>query len=387
MSDNTPKEEVQGIPQELADDIAALAADVSAMASRASRAWKTTAVVWIILLAVIATYLYLLVYKPLKEGLTPQNIVSMGWTTLNGALQDAGAPSLDSPSQVADWASAKIEESAPGLMQNTVKPRIESLLAQIPELREEWTERFRKEGPDWINHAVENFGDNVLPAGNEHLLNIVDEQVDELLAQFGDQVDAVIAQVIDQTGALLDDANLRGDQTALRGRIEAAFEDAMGPVLDEVLANLDEKVRSTGVAIGDLVDRYTEGHMSHKDKLEVRLIQLVLALFEGALEEAPTETDLIQQLRGVLKDAGMPVLEQDDLIKRVREAPQAREQVLQDLPPEVREKVRSMMAEDAARAAAARGQEDAPPPEIRKRMEEEEAAREAAAKAAAGAAQ
>ena len=358
MSDNTPKEEVQGIPQELADDLAALAADVSAMSSRASRGWKITAAVWVILLCVIAGYLYLIVYAPLKELLEPESVVQLGINTINSALESRGVPRIDESTRLAQWASTQIKDAAPGFMRDRVKPQIDTLLARLPEERIKWTQRFREEGPVWINDAVQHFGEEVLPAGNEALLDLVDEKVDEILAQFGDQIDAIIGQVIDTTGGMMEETGLRNDQPELRARIESAFEDAMGPVLDEVMADLDEKVSDTGVAIGELVEKYNARRLTHKEKLEVRLIQLTMALFEGALEELPAESGMIEQLRAALQQAGMPMIDQNAAIERVRQAeptgrPQTPEEILQSIPEEYREGVRKRMAEDAAPAAEA----------------------------------
>ena len=116
-----------------------------------------------------------------------------------------------------------------------------------------------------------------------------------------------VRQVIEVCRAVTG-ADLR-DQTALKARIEAAFEEAMGPVLDEVLTGLDEKVFAVGELIEELVQKYRDGNLTHQETLEVRLIQLTLALFEGALDEIPTESSELLQLREALQDAGVPMLE------------------------------------------------------------------------------
>jgi len=182
------------------------------------------------------------------------------------------------------------------------------LIDDLPRHRMQLTERFRTEGPGWINDGVRYLRTDLVPKGRKELLTLVNQKADELLAQFGGQIEDVVAQVIAETDQLVTGADLR-DQTALKARIEAAFEEAMGPVLDEVLTGLDEKVFAVGELIEELVQKYRDGNLTHQETLEVRLIQLTLALFEGALDEIPTESSELLQLREALQDAGVPMLE------------------------------------------------------------------------------
>jgi hypothetical protein len=365
MSDDTPKE-VQGIPQELADDIAALAADVSAMSRRAARAWKMTAVIWVILLCVITSYLYLLVYKPLKEFLTPENVLQMGVTMLNRAVQQAGGPaSIEEPSQVSNWASGELKKVAPVLMRQHLKPFLDTQIARLPDLRKQWTDRFRDQGSVWINDAVQYFGDSVLPEGNKALLSLVDSKVDDLLTQFGGQVDTIVDQIVAEQKETWGQFKEGGANNAeLRGKLEGAFEEAMGPVLDEVLKGLDEKVADAGKGIQDLVDKYKAKTLDHHETLEVRLIQLTAALFQGALEEAQNQPGTLDQLREALKKIGMPVAEQEAAVEHAREsAPQGRamsiDEMLQNVPEDRREEARKALeAEQEARQKAMAGQQE-----------------------------
>jgi len=160
-----------------------------------------------------------------------------------------------------------------------------------------------------------------------------------------------VLEVVDKTEAIMQDADLKGDSAALHGRLEAAFEEAMGPVLDELLADLDLKVRNAGLAIKELVKKYNAGNLTQQELLEVRLIQLTLALFEGALDEAPAESGLMEQLRGVLEQAGVPLVDQEDIIEKARTAtPANMDEILSKLPEQDREAARKALTEQARQA-------------------------------------
>jgi len=348
MSDNTPKEsaeEAKGIPQSVVDEVAALAADVTAMKNRAARGWKVTAVVWVILLSVIAGYLYILVYKPLNDLLEPESVVQLGITTLNGALAGAGVPAIDSP-ELAPWAAGKLKDAAPTVMREQVKPQLEQLTARLPELREKYTARIRREAPVWINEAVDEIGDKWLPKAELALLKFVDEKTDELMAELGTQVDAVVGQVITST-----ERDLRvfteegGDVAALRARLEEAFEQAMGPVLDELLDDIDVKVRDAGRGISELVAKHKAKRLTPDEVLEVRLIQLTIALFGGAAEDIPTGGGMLEELRSLLEQAGLPVARREAVVRDVAGTGRigSMEDVLKDVPEDRREEFRKAL--------------------------------------------
>lgn len=345
MSDNTPKEsaeEAKGIPQSVVDEVAALAADVTAMKNRAARGWKVTAVVWVILLAVIAGYLYILVYKPLNDLLEPESVVQLGITTLNGALAGAGVPAIDSP-ELAPWAAGKLKDAAPTVMQDQVKPQLDRLTAQLPELREKYTARIRREAPVWIDEAVTEFGDKWLPNAELALLKFVDEKTDELMTEFGTQVDAVVGQVITRTeGDLRLFTTEGGDVAALRARLEEAFEQAMGPVLDELLDDIDLKVRDAGEGIASLVGKYKAKRLNRTEALEVRLIQLTIALFGGAADEIPTGGGMLEELSSLFDQFGLPVARREAIVRDVTGTGRigSMDDALKDVPEDRREEFR-----------------------------------------------
>ena len=298
-----PEQPKAGIPQDVADAVAVLAGEVKAFERSRSRAWKTALVIWVILLAVIASYLNFLVYRPLTRLLDAETLVAMGIGKANDVLAGYGAPRLDS-GQLPTWAADKLKAQAPLVMESQLKPFLLGLQDQLPDYRKQAEKQITEQAPRWVDAGIDRLETDVLPQLNEQLLSLASKHIDSLMAQVEADINRVMGDVIKDVGTSAVDLQ---DQAKMRAAFEEAFEREMGPVLDELFVGLDEKVAAVGEQIGTLVTKYKSGSLSHQEQLEVRLIQLVRALFEKARAEEPGKSGLQLQginLEGILKPGG-----------------------------------------------------------------------------------
>lgn len=304
ISEKAPEsEEPQGgIPQGVADGIAVLAGEVRAAERKASAGWKISAIVWCIILAVIFSYLYFWLYRTvLKPAVEPQRLVGLGKLGIDIVLEGQGLPTLDS-AQLPDQLAQRLKDQAPGLIQDQLKPRLRQLEADLPKHRRELAQWVRENASDLVDQGVERLQNDLLPAAGEQAVQLVDQKVDELLAQVDEDIDRVIGDVISETLANIDDVR---DAETVRTAMELAFEDAMGEVLDELFEGLDEKVGQVREKMQTLVEKQRTGNLTHKDRLELRMIQLVRALFkEATLEEAVEGEGIAEQLRRIWSELG-----------------------------------------------------------------------------------
>lgn len=303
MSQNTPEmapasEGPQGsVPQGVADGIALLAADVAAMRQRAQRAWKTTLLIWVILLAVIFSYLYFGVYAQLQKYLKPDTIVQIGIQQVNAALSPFGVTDIESPT-LGREISAKLNAMAPDLIEGQLKPYLQDLKGQLPAMRDKYTALLRDKADDLVDEGVKRLEDQVLPQLGDALVKYVDEKSDALL----DQVEADMGrQVTDLVVKMASDTEAFGNQQAVTDALALAMEDAAGEVLDEMFENLDVKMINVKEKLALLIEHMDAGTLTYREKLELRLVQDVRALFEGADLEAQ-DSGLIDlgPLRGTL---------------------------------------------------------------------------------------
>ncbi len=304
ISEKAPEsEEPQGgVPQGVADGIAVLAGEVRAAERKATAGWKISAIVWCIILAVIFSYLYFWLYKSvLKPAAEPQRLVALGKYGIDIMLEGQGLPTLDSaqlPGQLAE----KLRAQAPGLIQDQLKPRLRELEADLPKHRRELAQWVRENASDLADQGVERLQNDLLPAASEQAVQLVDQKVDEVLTQVDEDINQVMGDVISTTLANIDDVR---DAETVRMAMELAFEDAMGEVLDELFEGLDEKVGQVREKMQALVQKQRTGNLTHKDRLELRMIQLVRELFkEAALEEAVEGEGIAEQLRRIWGELG-----------------------------------------------------------------------------------
>jgi len=350
MSQKTSEEPKGGVPQSVADEVAALAAEVRAMERKASAAWKTSVVVWIILLAVIFSYLYFWLYRGvLVPHAKPDILVELVMAPVEEAVQKGLGARLDSP-DLGKVIGEKLKAAAPGVIQGHVKPQVESLLAQLPAMRAQYTEEIKRQAPQLIDNGLGLIQNELLPWANDKIMAAISEHADVLMAQIDEQIKGAVNEVIAENQDAM--KNLQ-DPAKLRQALETAFEGAMGKVMDELFKDLDTKVGGIREQMEGLVKRYKEGRLSYKDKLSLRLIQDVEALFSKASLEGAGGPSGLEQLLKDLKGLGVP----EETAKAIRtEVRAGKAPDLSGIPEAYRDKMKKELEEEQkAKAAATAG--------------------------------
>ncbi len=297
---NAPKEPAGGIPQAVADELAQLASELRVMEEKAARSWKTTAIFFVVLLAVIATYLGLLVYRPVKDLLNEESVVQMVFTHVNSMLVNAGAKALDDPG-LGDWATGELEKKAPVLMNEHAKPLIEKAMKKLPDWRKQIVEHIKKEGPGALDKGVAAAQKQVLP-------RVRDLIVERVVTHAGDQLDKVQGQMDDVVGSIIE-GNIQNmkdlnpeDVDALKRRMEASMEQKLAPVLDPMFEGIASGIDATHTGLADLVAKNKSGNLSHEDRLEIAMVQLTDALFRlKAVSPEESGLPLWDQIQQIIK--------------------------------------------------------------------------------------
>ena len=264
-----------GVPDSVAADLSALAAEVTRMRKAASRGWKITAAVFIVLLAVIATYLSILVGMLRDYANDPATIVELVVPMVDEALKSAvpDMPGLSQASQWPEWGARKAIEAAPMLMQDRLKPELQRQLDMLPQHRVTWAARVRAEMPARLDAAMVDFKEKHLPWLRTWLVHRATLYVDSLLSQADEQLTLMVQEVLAREGNNL---KVVTDQEQLRAALEVAFEEAMGSYLDEIFVELDKHINSAATRLGELV---TGQATDQKAKLELRILQITRELF------------------------------------------------------------------------------------------------------------
>ncbi len=341
MSDTemTPEAEEGGVPQEVADQLAALGAEVDHMARLAARSWKITAVVFVVLLVVIASYLAY-IRSMLAEQLQPESLVQMGLDQANKVLTAQGAPELGS-GQWRSWATEELKEQAPSVVEQQVKPRLEVMMQRLPEARQQMVEQFEANAAQYVDKAVAEFINEGLPRGRKMLLDELESTVGMLVDRVEGDLESVVQGVLQEHEAdwrALEQA----DWDALRTNMERELEREMGPILDKVFVGIDRGMRRTRSSMEELLEDYRFGRLSREQKLEIQFIRLVHALFRKKAAEPRQPTESL--FRRLLDQIELPTIEAPPA-ERVEGRPAARKIDWEQIPEEHRDFVRQMVKE------------------------------------------
>jgi hypothetical protein len=359
----TPQAPAGGVPQAIADELAVLASEVRRMEQKASRGWKTTAIGFAILLAVIATYIGLLIYKPLTQTLTEESLVQIVFDRVDGVLNSYGAPNLQS-AQLPDWAGQKLAGYAPELMQQTVKPQIEDAIKKLPEWRAQIVKEVKDRGPEVLDQAIAQAQSQLLPMVRQRLVETAMDQANTALDGVEDQLETVIGGVIEANVKNMKDLNPESVDT-LRRAMEISLEEQLAPVLDPMFEGISAGVDSTQSGLSDLVAKYDSGTLSHEEKLEVALVQLTYALFElKAVTPEEGGQGLWEQLQTMLQQGteglNMPAAPQPSAGGAVPAVPTVSPaQMLQDKIKGMEEALKRTDLPDAARQSIQKQLDDA----------------------------
>ncbi len=302
---NAPKEPAGGIPQAVAEELAQLAAEVRQMEQKASRSWKTTAIGFIVLLAVIATYLGLLVYRPIKNLLDEESIVAMAFTHIDSMLVNSGAKALSDP-QIVDWAVQQLAKQAPTLMKDQAQPYIQDTIKRLPEWRKQIVEQVTQKGPGALDKGIEAAQNQFLPTVRQRLVDGAITEANTRLDAIQDQMDAVVGGIIEGNIQNMKDLNPE-NVDVLKRAMEDSMEEKLAPILDPMFEGISTSVERTHSGLSDLVAKLQAGTLTHEDKLEIGLIQLTNALFRlKATTPEAGGVGLWQQIQDIIQQAGAP---------------------------------------------------------------------------------
>ncbi len=290
MSNNnnqkTSEEKADRIPEDLARDLARTREEILRIGDRAEIGWKVSAVLFAIVLAIIAGYLKFLVYDQVVVEFTqPDILTAQTINMVNDALVNAGAPELES-GELPEWGAEKAIAKAPEIVENHVRPIVEEQLARLPELRQDLTARAEEELPKAIDDAVNGLSNQTLPQARQALLDEVSQRLDEVL----DETDKVLSEIVGQVIVeQKDNIKVLRDQEVLQEAMAITFEDQIGEYVDEVFASVEPHIKSAADTMEHLV---RDPDKTDKEKLELRILQIVYELYSQVAEGS--ELDLME---------------------------------------------------------------------------------------------
>ncbi|MFO7959298.1 MAG: hypothetical protein R6X33_19620 [Candidatus Brocadiia bacterium] len=342
MSDEekTPEPEAtEGeVPQGVADGLAALSTDVRTLAQMTARGWKITAVVFIVLLIVIAGYLGYI--RARLGGLVDaESVVGMGFDRVNAMLeQNYGAPHIASD-QMPKWVAGRLEEMAPQVMNDQVRPLLQDVSGRLPEIRQEMVARIEANAPQYVDKGMTWFTDEMLPQAEDTFIREMKRATSQIVDRVEEDLERIVAEVMEQHQEDL--RTLSPEQMPqIRRAMEAEIEEKMGPILDEMFEGVGQHLRSVRTHMQELVNDYKAERLTYDDRLEIQLIRLVRQLFElkAIQQDEPTES-LFQSLmqRFDISELGEPVRED------IRQAVPEGAVNWQEIPAEDRETVRQIL--------------------------------------------
>jgi len=359
MSDQemTPESQTPegGVSQDVADAMAALRTDAQSMSRAASRSWKVTAVVFIVVLLVVTTYLAILRGMVARQ-LRPGEIVELGVEQVNAMLAKHDAPGLTS-GELPDWATKELKERAPSIVEQYIRPELERLPQELPELRQQLVEQFRNNSGVYVDRATDWLIQNAMPAARSRMVDEVKQTVSVAMDELDQQLQDLVAQVITEHRANIADLE-ETDWPALRRGMEQEFEREFGPILDEMFAGIDQGIQSTKTQMANLLADYQAGRLTYEQKLEIQLIRLVDALITKKALEPEEEPESLMKRAGehLIQKTG----EMEEAAGEAEPAPQTAPSAapamgpdLSQIPEEQREKVRKDIekAQQAAQEA------------------------------------
>lgn len=272
-----PQEPAGGVPEDVAADVRGLAADVTELARKTSRGWKIAAVIFAVILVLIATYLGI-IYNILKDSTEPGRLVALAVDPLEMLLERVGAPSLTSP-QLAGWAVERLNEKAPELVRQRVKPRLVELQGRLPDWRKQALDELRKQAPTRFDSAAQWLEEEGLPTLSDKVVQMLTQRTDIAMEDLEMQFERLVGQVVE---AHEEDLRTVGtdNMPRLQATLESELEEKLGPALDHVFGRIERAVVDVEDSMTNLVVAYKSGGMSKQDRLEIQLVRLLYALFQ-----------------------------------------------------------------------------------------------------------
>jgi len=169
----------------------------------------------------------------------------------------------------------KLKDVEPEAM-DKLKDQLAALKPKIPELTSKFTQTLVKQAPAIADKLCETLI-KTMPSARKMVLSRVKEQLAASTERLDDVVDKAVKQVVEQHKK--DIATLSVDD--LSTRLQAAFEEAAGPVLDEVAAPVGRAIVGVRTDLAELINkaRTDPSKLTREEQLELRLIQLANTYF------------------------------------------------------------------------------------------------------------
>lgn len=270
------------LSDEAVRDVTDFVEEIRAYEAKAANSMRMSVVVFTVLALAIAGYFKFLVYDYVVVGYTePETVVPMAEGMINGVLEANELPTLES-SRVVEWARDKAKDAAPGLIEEHLRPVVEEQLASLPKRRAEFIRQLDEQAPQAVDDMLETWRGETLPQIRLSLREQIDAQADQILGE----LDEVIADTIDDVVAS-QEGNIKDltDKEVLREAMTLAFEDHLGDYVDEIFVAVDPHLAGAADAMEKVVRKEDK---SMREKLELRVIQLMYALYDeyvGQIEE------------------------------------------------------------------------------------------------------
>ena len=325
MSDETRKNASLAGLQAQMDELARELKDVS---DGAKRRGKITAWTLIIVCAIVAIYLGAL-YRRVKPAIQPEVLVTLAaaqlpahedqlLATLKSSADNMVAaldPQLqkfkkDLP-ELTDRLAAQLKESIPVWL-DELEPQLAELKTTLPDKRKALAEKLQAAAPDVmanlkpklvelkprIPELTNKLGDTLveqaptiadslrdslikaMPSARKMLVARVQERLAAPTSEVGAVVDRAVQQVVEQHKE--DISALSGED--LSTKLQAAFEEAAGPVLDEFDKPLAAAIEQVRVDLADLLARAPD-RLTEEEQLELRFVQLANTYFKVKMLE------------------------------------------------------------------------------------------------------
>jgi len=300
-----PEEQNAGVPQAVADDVAAVAAELDAFARGASRGWKISAIGFLIILAIIAGYLKFFVYNMIVVGFTePDILFQTGIGVLEQAMGAAGMPTLDS-GQLPRWMADRAKDYGVTLINDQIKPQVLDLKAQLPQKRRELVAQAKAQLPGWIDDGISRLETELVPDAIKSVSDELSGRLDEVLDQLDEQLNQLVDQLLQIHG---DKILAMQEDDEVAQAVEKALEQNMGYYLDQVFKKVDPHIANAADALEDLVQSKQK---TDQQRLELRIIQLVYHMYgKFAVEDKGVKGATPKPGEAQLRGPAMPPLEE-----------------------------------------------------------------------------
>jgi hypothetical protein len=249
------------VSEDVARDIDTLANQVREEREQADRARMTTVVVFVILIAVIVGYMTWL-YSELDDKLSAEGVVLVMIDQGTTAM----AQSVGVEREGRDW-----NEVASVALERKLDDLASQMLRELPQQENEIAQRLRTGIQDGAEYGVELLTDEVMPQLRRTSLARIEGEMGGMIRQAEERIQAAVTQVIEQNK---DDLEKLTNKEELQASIADAFEERMGPYLDEAFDRIGAHISDAAVSMAELANKVEEGNLSEEEKLEVLMIQV-----------------------------------------------------------------------------------------------------------------